>query len=292
MCGAPLTPGARFCPRCKSNVTSGEPAEVIEGTRMESVEEIRQAFKAKSSPAAPEAAQDDTLPFRPARRPPMALLGILDDGREDGEWLRLRSTRTVIGRTEGDIRIPHDEMISGRHCELIRQADQSRYRWFLNDLQSTNGTFVRVGKAQLRHGQEILLGGKRWRFDAAPMGAETPSEDSGEQPKATRGWKAVTASDLLPSLVELTPEGQGEKFLLTQPDNRVGRNPKLCTVVLSGDPLVSPLHVRIYRDAKERWQLENCNAHNGVWLRINKVPLEGTGQFQVGEQRFVIKISW
>jgi pSer/pThr/pTyr-binding forkhead associated (FHA) protein len=291
-CGNPVTATMRNCPRCRGRLVDDEAArEVIEGTRLESVDEVRQALKAKSGSVGKEVgAEDDATPFRPSRRPPIALLCILDDGREDGEWVRLRTSRVVIGRTDGDIRIPHDDMISGRHAEVTRQSDQGRVRWYLTDLQSTNGTFVRIGKAQLRHGQEFLLGSRRFRFDAAPPGAEAlEGAADDEKPKATRGWKAVAPSDLLPSLVELTPAGEGERLLLSQPDNRIGRG-RQCTLVLEGDLLLSPVHARIFRDAKERWQLENCNALNGTWIRITKVPLEGTGQFQLGEQRFLIKV--
>src|SRR5262245_8973242 len=97
-----------------------------EATYLESDEEINQALEAlkarrkgKPKPGhapAPTAAEraevlDDAVPAeRPRDRPPMALLCILDDGKADGEWVRLRGDRCLIGRTEGDVRIPHDGM--------------------------------------------------------------------------------------------------------------------------------------------------------------------------------------
>jgi hypothetical protein len=36
----------------------------------------------------------------------MALLCVLDDSREDGEWIRIRADRPVIGRGKGDLVIP------------------------------------------------------------------------------------------------------------------------------------------------------------------------------------------
>src|SRR5262249_44092885 len=70
------------------------------------------------TPIRREEASEDAAPFKPTRRPPMALLCYLDDGSEDGEWFRMRTDRFVIGRTEGDVRIPHDGMISPRHAEI------------------------------------------------------------------------------------------------------------------------------------------------------------------------------
>src|SRR5688572_15447617 len=133
--------------------------DVVEGTRIESVEESREAARPARTPTLQEAvAADDTTPFRPTARPPMATLCIVDDGREDGDVLRLRGDRLVIGRSEGDLLIPHDTMMSARHAELARHFSKGRYRWYLIDLQSTNGTYVRAGSAPLDDGKEFLIG--------------------------------------------------------------------------------------------------------------------------------------
>src|SRR4051794_18598602 len=270
--------------------------EPVEGTRLESVEEIRQALKQKKGPAPTvreTPAEAEVMPYRPVRRPPMALLGILDDGKEEGEWVRLRGDRVLIGRVEGDVVIPHDTMMSGRHAELVRRNDGGRFRWHLTDLGSTNGTFVRVGNAVLRHNQEILLGSRCYRFDAAPQGADrladTTDQEAGPAP-GTRGWQGVSAADLIPSLVELTPKGEGQRFPLTRPENFVGRNPTTCAVVLTNDPFVSPQHPPVYQDAKGRWHVENARSLNGLWLRVEQAPLDTACQFQLGEQRFLLRV--
>src|SRR5580700_6162504 len=104
------------------------------GTRMESVEEIRAALQARRKPTEKEAVDTgDTVDFRPVRRPSMAVLTLLDDGRDEGELIRLRRDVTVIGRSEGEIVIPHETEMSGRHLAISRQSDKDRYRWFLTD---------------------------------------------------------------------------------------------------------------------------------------------------------------
>jgi len=70
----------------------------------------------------------------------MALLHIVDDGREDGEVVRLRGDCFVIGRGEADIAIAHDIMMSPRHAQIDRLPEGG---WRLTDLGSTSGTFVR-----------------------------------------------------------------------------------------------------------------------------------------------------
>ena len=97
-----------------------------EGTLMESVDDIREAFKVKG----PSTLKDeprritDTPAYRPQRQASMAVLCVVDGGPEDGQWLRLRGDKFVIGRTEGDLIIPNDTMMSTRHAEISRQARQ------------------------------------------------------------------------------------------------------------------------------------------------------------------------
>ena len=68
--------------------------------------------------------------------------------------------------------------MSSRHAEVVRQFEKGQFRWHLADLQSTNGTYVRIpGKVPLKHGQEMLLGGGRFRFDAAPQGQATLGQE-------------------------------------------------------------------------------------------------------------------
>jgi pSer/pThr/pTyr-binding forkhead associated (FHA) protein len=263
----------------------------IQPTRLESVDEIRNAVKARQEPAKGDSSEDPTALFRPLHRPAMALLCILDDGRDDGEWVRLRGDHFVIGRAEGDLVIPHDDMISGRHAELTRHQEPGRCRWYLTDLNSRNGTYVRVGSALLKHGQELLIGSRHFRFDALPQVGASGSPDAAEErPAKTRGWQALSASEMAPSLVELLPQGEGQRHSLKDPENVLGRDPRTCSTVLSGDASVSPQHARLYRDQKGRWHIENARSLNGIWLRIEQMPLDGTCQFQLGEQRFQLRM--
>ena len=267
-------------------VGTGEQEET--GTRMESVDEIRAALQSRRKPTEKEAVEDtDTLDFRPVRRPSMAMLCLLDDGRQEGEWIRLRRDVTVVGRSEGEIIIPHETEMSGRHLAITRQTDKDRMRWFLTDLDSRNGSFARISKAILRNGQDILLGGKRYRFNAANVAAiQTP--DSGAQ--GTRAFQSVQASDLIPSLVEITAHGEGQRLFLKQQENWIGRDSSQCSVVLASDMLVSPRHAKIFKDAKGIWYLENAGSRNGTWLRFQKLPVDTFSQFQIGEQRCLLKV--
>ncbi|MFN4261852.1 MAG: FHA domain-containing protein [Gemmataceae bacterium] len=258
-------------------------------TRVESMEEIRQALLSRQRKSTPTAAgpADDTVVYRPVLRPPLLLLCILDDGSQEGEWLRIRGDSVTIGRQNCDVVISHDGQMSGRHAEVSRRLEGGRYRWHLIDLQSLNGTFARVSRSLLRAGQELMIGANRFRFDLPAPGAGAEPD----QPPATgtSGWQKITPSHLLPSLVELSPQGEGERHLLNKTEAWIGRDPQRCAIVLD-DPLVSPRHARLRRDDRGRWQIENAKSVNGVWLRIDSIPISSTCQFQLGEQRFFARV--
>lgn len=260
------------------------------GTRMESAEEIRAALQSRRESTTKETVEEnDTLDFHPVRRPSMATLCLLDDGRREGEWVRLRRDETIIGRSEGDIIIAHDTEMSGRHLAITRETDKDhRGRWFLKDLGSRNGTFVRISKSILKQGHEILLGGKRYRFNAANAAAEIAAPTGGRV--GTRAFQSVQMDDLIPSLVEVTPQGDGPRLFLKQQEHWIGRDPSLSSVVLANDMLVSPRHAKIFRDGKGIWYLENAGSRNGTWLRVNRLPVETFSEFQVGEQRCLLRI--
>ena len=287
---------------------AADPSPRRAATVLESVEEIRALARRSATikepipRASPGAATgpppvrpataivgDETRPFRPIRRPSMALLLVLDDGLDEGEEIRVRAESFTIGRVEGDLVIPHDPGISGRHAEIVRRLDGGQLRWFLRDLQSTNGTFARASSVVLRDGQEVLLGSMRLRLEIP----STSAPAAPPIPATTQKWQALSPAsakvDDHPCLVEQKAEGEGRRFLLADAETTVGRDPQMARLVLD-DPMISPVHARIARDAKGRWVIHNADSLNGLWARVEEVPLDRGGQFQCGEQRFLIKI--
>lgn len=199
-------------------------------------------------------AAPDAQPYRPTLRRPLALLHVVDDGREDGETIRLRGDHLLIGRTEGDVTIPHDITMSPRHALLECETGGV---WQLSDAGSASGTFVRVLSARLHDGSCLQLGATRFRFDA---GAE-------------------------PCLIELQPDGDGTRHSCRDAVTTIGRVRMGCDIGIS-DPFVSPRHAEL-RHTGGGWRIENRGL-NGLWVRITApVKLAHPSQFQCGEQRFV-----
>ncbi len=286
------------------------------GTMVENVDQLRAAPNSKTPPAASAAKAQKTAPaiktvdtsaakmdvseesgeaaaFRPIGRPPVLLLCIVDDGqRDEGEWVRVRTEKLTIGRADGDLVVPHDEAMSGRHAEIVRVADRGQFRFLLRDLRSTNGSFIRATRAALRQDQELLIGGRRYRFDAG--GAAAAEADTSSPPMSTRAWRAPSMADIermMPALVELGPAGDVRRIPLALDNQMIGTDATQCKVVIEGDPFVSPRHVRIYKDERQRWMIENLKSLNGLWLRVSEVALEANAEFQLGEQRFFVRFS-
>jgi pSer/pThr/pTyr-binding forkhead associated (FHA) protein len=282
---------------------SQRPPAPVEATRLESDDEIRQALQARLAqlqpkPATtgrgwqatpPPAAEPETPAEKPQQRPPLGLLCILDDGKLDGEWVRLRGDRYLIGRVEGDVRIPHDVLMSSRHAELVRQKARDGHRWVLTDLESRNGTWVRIGSSVLRDQNELVIGRGQYRFEAGTAPAAVAAAPTAP-PGATIGWAAGPTGLGVAALVDVTPGGTGQRYSLTQPEYWIGRDPKACAIARPDDPFANSRHARLHRDARGQWHVDNNRSVNGLWLRIDEIPLGATCQFRLGEQRFLFRV--
>ncbi len=89
------------------------------------------------------------------------LVQILEDGRT-GEIRLLSGERCQLGRENGDIVMPTDGFISGRHCVFTQQNGET----MLTDLGSSNGTYVRVRiEADVGHGDFVLVGNQMLRIE-------------------------------------------------------------------------------------------------------------------------------
>lgn len=226
-------------------------AQVLRQSHPQTAHALPPARPASAAPSATEAE-----PYRPILRPPLALLHVVDDGRDDGETIRLRGDRVVIGRTDGDVMIDHDISMSPRHALLERSAGAG---WLLSDLGSAGGTFVRVLAARLHHGSCFRIGSTRFRFDAPP------DEDAG--------------------LLELVADGDAPRHPCHPPATTLGRSGCGSRITV-GDRFVSPLHAEL-RYTTGGWRIENRGL-NGLWVQIDApVKLGQPAQFQCGEQRFV-----
>ena len=223
---------------------------------------------AKAEPPRRSQADGESAAFRPMLRPPVPRLCVCDDGKNDGEVIRIRDRSFVIGRTEGQLTIPADQLISARHAEIALETDANGETvWVVRDLASSHGTFFRARKTPLENGSELLIGSGKYRFVLA-----------GDSP------------DARPSLVELFPGGASREMTIEGDEFWIGRDPA-CEEVRADDPFTEGRHAKIHRDSRGVWVAINNNSANGLWVRLARLEIRGESRFQMGEQRFQLTVS-
>jgi len=89
-------------------------------------------------------------PEAPARKPATTLAIV--EGPLAGNSIPLNGQPIMFGRAQDATVVLDDDYASGRHARLFPQGS----RWFIEDLGSTNGTFV--GETQLSRAQAVELG--------------------------------------------------------------------------------------------------------------------------------------
>jgi len=242
-------------------------------------------------PVIRDGAARPAIPFRPVVRPAIATLTVCDDGKNDGEVIRIRSHRFVIGRTEGDLCIPIDGRISSRHVEITLQTIGGRHhRWVVTDLQSTHGMFVRVSRVGLGESSELIVGGGRYHFEAPRHQEGTTIEAFSHEDRfeSTHGFSDPATEIQAPALTELIGNQIGNRVLLISPEYWIGSDPS-CQFCRNDDEFCEPKHARVYRNPKGLWHAENNKTANGMWVRMPQVVVESLVQFQIGEQRFRLR---
>jgi len=207
----------------------------------------------------------EALPWRPGRRAAMALLHVVDDGRDSGETIRLRDDTLVIGRVVGGARIPHDGFLDRRHARLDRLPGGG---WLLSDTGSRDGTWVRVMTAKLRPGTHFQIGGTRLVFQR------------GDDGTAAFGQTGAPTTTSLPC--------PPPPFLIGRAGALAASTDPGLPILHLDDPFVSPIHAEVIA-GRSAWRIVNRGL-NGIWVRIEgPVRLDAVAQFQCGDQRFVLE---
>jgi len=107
--------------------------------------------------AAPEASPKKTQMFgaQTAAAPPQ--LEQLDDNGQVVKRFPLSDAETTFGRSSGTHTFPDDRYMSGQHARLFRGPEG----FFLEDQNSTNGSYLRIRKrALVKDGDILLVGGQ------------------------------------------------------------------------------------------------------------------------------------
>lgn len=212
------------------------------------------------------------------------LVAILKDGSE-GQSYPITLEITDIGRKEGNILLPEDPYLSPRHARLSSQDG----RYFLKDLASTNGIFVRIReKCRLHHGDTMLIGQQVIRFEILE------EAERGLGPASQHGTLlfGTPEGNCIARLCQMTTEGIiRDVYHLRRQEVVIGREGP--DMVFPDDPFMSRKHARIsYEGGNRAFMMEDLGSFNGTSLRFQgERELRSGDQFRVGNHLFLFEIG-
>ncbi len=278
-----------YCQYCGGRLHEGPPIREVPATSPETPLSQRAPSRPPPPPARQPAPPVPAAPVAPAAapappRPPAAaptrarLIVVAQDG-SPGRDYPLAQAVTDIGRSEGSILLPNDPYVSPRHARVSFRDG----RYFIRDLGSVNGVFVRLrAPVQLRSGDLVLIGLEVLRFDLVN------ATDKGLGP-AMDGETQVFGSPMLPRYARLcqrTVEGVTRDVYHVSKDELVlGR--EAGDVVFTADPFMSRRHASLTRGRDGSFTLTDLGSSNGTYLAIrDEVALENGDHVRVGQHLF------
>ncbi len=222
------------------------------------------------------------------------LVLVARDGSEGASFALSEGAENVdIGRSEGDV-ILNDGYVSPRHGRVTLRGGE----YFLRDLASTNGIFVRipfVGRLGLEGAVEqaladqdlFLVGQQVLRFEVV----RHADEGFGVASENGTFLFGTPASPRYARLTQRTVEGVvRDVFYIRKAETVIGRESG--DIVFTDDPFLSRRHVALHvhgleagRSEAPSFALADLGSSNGTFLRIrDEVRLQLGTHFRIGQQ--------
>jgi hypothetical protein len=148
-----------------------------------------------------------------------------------------------------------------------------------------------VSRTVLNDRAEFLVGNGRYRFES-PQGLADATLPEGAEEAGfgqTRGWADGPSPFRAPAVTELIGSEIGNRMLLVKHEYWIGSDAS-CAICRGDDPFCEPRHVRLYRGSSGGWHAEHNRTFNGLWIRMTQIVVDSTVRFQIGEQRFQVKV--
>jgi len=304
-CGLSNAEAARFCPGCGAALGSS-PVNVLmterpgPGGTLASVSYAPERQRSTAAAITPPSNEAFELVPRPeSMRPPApevafsprnqwpvaaptgaAHLAVISQDGSTGQTHWIEQGSVDIGREEGEIQLTADRFVSPRHARVFLRGGT----FFLKDLGSLNGVYLRVRDSEpLSDTDLLLLGSEVLRFELL-SGAE---RDLG--PARERGTD-VYGSPARPRyacLTERTVEGVYRNvFYISGDEVVIGR--EFGDLVFTTDSFMSRRHAAIQRDPLAgTFTLRDLGSSNGTYLAIRgEVELREGDHLRVGQHLF------
>ncbi len=124
-----------------------------------------EVFRVDATPKASDHPDQEGTYFwsSPKRPSPFRITQVLEGGTL-GNTICAKESGIGIGREGGEMNFPTDVYMSATHCRV--EADPSGSKLTLTDLNSRNGTYLRLaGERELAHGDYVFIGRKILRVE-------------------------------------------------------------------------------------------------------------------------------
>jgi pSer/pThr/pTyr-binding forkhead associated (FHA) protein len=224
-------------------------------------------------------------PQRPAEQaPPARLVVIAQDGTPGAEHPVI-GPEVSIGRSEGTVSLAADPYVSPQHMQISRRSG----RFFVRDLESVNGVYLRLrGSEPLRHGDLVLMGLEVLRF-------ELVSETEKRLGPATERGARVFGSPAAPRHARLsqhTVEGVNrDVYYLIRDETVIGRESG--DLVFTNDPFMSRRHASFTRNpATGTFSLKDLGSSNGTYLAIRgEHEITHGDHLRIGQHLFRLEVG-
>ena len=233
---------------------------------------------------APGAANPPPQYSPPEARVEARLVVIGQDGKPGRDY-PIVDDQTDIGREEGSIVLANDPYVGPRHARLTRRNG----RFFVRDLESVNGVYVRLrGAERLQHGDLVLIGLEVLRFEVVSDAEKglSPAVERGTQifgsPSAARHMR----------LCQRTVEGvTRDVYYPTRDEAVVGREQG--DIVFTNDPFMSRRHAAITREPSNgTFSLRDFGSSNGTYLAIrSERELTPGDHVRIGQHLFRLDVG-
>jgi pSer/pThr/pTyr-binding forkhead associated (FHA) protein len=190
-----------------------------------------------------------------------------------------------IGRSDGAVSLAADPYVSPQHMQIFRQSG----RFFVRDLESVNGVYLRLrGSEPLRHGDLVLMGLEVLRF-------ELVSETEKRLGPATERGARVFGSPAAPRHARLsqhTVEGVNrDVYYLIRDETVIGRESG--DLVFTNDPFMSRRHASFTRNPTTgTFSLQDLGSSNGTYLAIRgEHEITHGDHLRIGQHLFRLEVG-
>jgi pSer/pThr/pTyr-binding forkhead associated (FHA) protein len=217
-----------------------------------------------------------------SRRTWHSLRLIQKDG-SDGVLFDISDKGSLVGRTEGEVRFPHDATVSPIHVAFKYVNEQLVVR----DLKSLNGTFVRINETIAIRDKDVFQCGEQflrfetvgWLRDAVAAEDDDTTNQPVEQGHAAKFFATPRRLWRYKLSQLLAGDTLGLSYCSVNPDTVIGREG--CDLNFGSDLYISGRHCAIEQRGS-LFYLHDLSSRNGTFVKLN-----GERILNVGDSLFV-----